>query len=215
MSGPCLSSSVPDHPLKPGTRRRLGEPLPHQLADRTRANPAAAAFATFTLAGPWGINPPFGGLSPSAGHVTHVLLTRAPLGMLLASYPHPPYDLHVLNTPPAFVLSQNQTLRKKRSCRVSTTKLTRISDPTSRKIPKSLPFHPTATSRCPCGHPCGRGARFNLFHFTRNAIPASCDSFLRPPCEGVRSLALQVLPGRLIGKILCYEGTKKPIVSTG
>ena len=25
-----------------------------------------------------------------------------------------PFDLHVLNTPPAFVLSQNQTLRKKR-----------------------------------------------------------------------------------------------------
>jgi hypothetical protein len=79
VSGPCLSSSVPDHPLRPGTRRRLGEPLPHQLADRPRANPVAAAYATFTLAGPWGINPPFGGLSPSTGHVTHVLRTRAPL----------------------------------------------------------------------------------------------------------------------------------------
>ena len=79
MSGPCLSSSVPDHPLRPGTRRRLGGPLPRQLADRPRANPAAAACATFTLAGPWGINPPFGGLFPTAGHVTHVLRTRAPL----------------------------------------------------------------------------------------------------------------------------------------
>ena len=29
------------HPLRPATRRRLGEPLPHQLADRTRAPPKA------------------------------------------------------------------------------------------------------------------------------------------------------------------------------
>ena len=29
-------------------------------------------------------------------------------------YNFTPFDLHVLNTPPAFVLSQNQTLRKKR-----------------------------------------------------------------------------------------------------
>ena len=29
----CLSSSVTDHPLRPVTDRRLGEPLPHQLAN--------------------------------------------------------------------------------------------------------------------------------------------------------------------------------------
>ncbi len=114
MSGPCLSSSVTDRPLRPATRRSLGEPLPHQQTDRTRANPVAAAEATFTLAGLWGINPPFGGLFPSTGHVTHVLLTRAPLGILKASSKDSPFNLHVLNTPPAFVLSQNQTLRKKR-----------------------------------------------------------------------------------------------------
>ena len=34
-SGPCLSSSVTDHPLRPVTDRRLGEPLPHQLANPT------------------------------------------------------------------------------------------------------------------------------------------------------------------------------------
>jgi hypothetical protein len=63
--------------------------------------------------GPWGINPSFPGLSPSQGHVIHVLLTRAPLDRTsIATYPIP-CDLHVLNTPPAFVLSQNQTLRKK------------------------------------------------------------------------------------------------------
>lgn len=40
--------------------------------------------------------------------VTHVLLTRPPLGTK-----SPPLDLHVLGTPPAFVLSQDQTLNLK------------------------------------------------------------------------------------------------------
>ena len=58
-----------------------------------------------------GISPRFRGLSPSTGQVTHVLLTRSPLE-------HPPkeafpLDLHVLSTPPAFVLSQDQTLQQK------------------------------------------------------------------------------------------------------
>ena len=34
-SGPCLSPSVADHPLRPATDRRLGRPLPHQLANPT------------------------------------------------------------------------------------------------------------------------------------------------------------------------------------
>ncbi len=38
MSVPCLSSSVAGRPLRPATRLSLGEPLPHQLADRPRAN---------------------------------------------------------------------------------------------------------------------------------------------------------------------------------
>ena len=48
-------------------------------------------------------------LYQSQGHVPHVLLTRSPL-----EYPASwafPFDLHVLSTPPAFVLSQDQTLR--------------------------------------------------------------------------------------------------------
>src|SRR5947209_10369452 len=32
-----LSPSVADHPLRPATDRRLGEPLPHQPANRTQA----------------------------------------------------------------------------------------------------------------------------------------------------------------------------------
>ncbi len=70
-------------------------------------------LATFILAEPWGINPGFPGLSPSQGHVIHVLLTRAPLKNKNINTFVSPCDLHVLNTPPAFILSQNQTLRKK------------------------------------------------------------------------------------------------------
>ena len=33
--------SVADHPLKPAKDRRLGEPLPHQLANLTWAHPVA------------------------------------------------------------------------------------------------------------------------------------------------------------------------------
>ncbi len=43
-SGPCLSPSVADHPLRPATDHRLGEPLPHQQANRTQARPTARAF---------------------------------------------------------------------------------------------------------------------------------------------------------------------------
>jgi hypothetical protein len=63
--------------------------------------------------GPSGINPGFPGLSQYRGQITHVLLTRSPLS------PGPKagfsLDLHVLSAPPAFVLSQDQTLREDRS----------------------------------------------------------------------------------------------------
>ena len=52
-----------------------------------------------------GITRPLGRLSPADRYVPHVLRTRSPL--TLAG----PCDLHVLGTPPAFVLSQDQTLQ--------------------------------------------------------------------------------------------------------
>ena len=54
-----------------------------------------------------GISTPFGMLSPSKGQVAYALLTRSPLRSIAES----PFDLHVLRTPPAFVLSQDQTLQ--------------------------------------------------------------------------------------------------------
>ena len=53
-------------------------------------------------------------LFPSQRQVTHALLTRPPLNLIKIipkkSIKKVPFDLHVLGTPPAFVLSQDQTL---------------------------------------------------------------------------------------------------------
>jgi hypothetical protein len=59
-----------------------------------------------------GINSPFGELSPTFRQIAHVLRTRSPLNYFCIATEVIPFDLHVLSTPPAFVLSQNQTLRK-------------------------------------------------------------------------------------------------------
>ena len=102
-----------DRPLRPATRRCLGEPLPHQLADRPRDPPRAPEYF-FTRpcdrVKASGISRRFQRLSRSLGQVSHVLLTRSPLSPGASS--RFSFDLHVLGTPPAFVLSQDQTLRR-------------------------------------------------------------------------------------------------------
>ena len=118
MSGPCLSSSVAGRPLRPATRHRLGEPLPRQLADRPRAHqeaPGCPGFGVMKIPSltACGINSPFGELSPTSRQIAHVLRTLAPLDNFNIATKVIPFDLHVLSTPPAFVLSQNQTLREK------------------------------------------------------------------------------------------------------
>ena len=85
--GPCLSPNVAVHPLRPATDHRLGEPLPHQLANQTRAHlPAIACKQRPSFLPPpcgggstFGISIPFGMLSPTGGQVAHALLTRSPL----------------------------------------------------------------------------------------------------------------------------------------
>ena len=104
-----------DRPLRPATHRCLGEPLPHQQANGPRAHPDAEAEASFPTTvlrprGTFGISPSFLGLSQSSGQVTHVLLTRSRL--CPRASPGSSLHLHVLSTPPAFVLSQDQTLRE-------------------------------------------------------------------------------------------------------
>src|SRR5699024_10643623 len=70
------------------------------------------------LAASSGISSRFRKLSRAYRQVTHVLLTHPPL-VPQSSLPKeisllPALDLHVLGTPPAFVLSQDQTLHKSR-----------------------------------------------------------------------------------------------------
>jgi hypothetical protein len=61
-----------------------------------------------------GISGSFDPLSPAQRQITHALLTRAPLYSGRSPFT---FDLHVLGTPPAFVLSQDQTLHLKPGCR--------------------------------------------------------------------------------------------------
>ena len=101
-------------PLRPATDRRLGELLPHQLANRTRAPPSAPedfplshlqnkAYAVLARVSP-GYPPPKGRSPTRYSPVRH--FTRTPKDAF-------PFDLHVLGTPPALILSQDQTLKFK------------------------------------------------------------------------------------------------------
>ena len=57
-----------------------------------------------------GISGCFQPVSPCMRQVVHALLTRPPLGQISLGFNLPPFDLHVLGTPPAFILSQDRTL---------------------------------------------------------------------------------------------------------
>ena len=90
-SGPCLSPSVADHPLRPASHLWLGEPLPHQLPNDTRAHPSAATKPPFPSSPAevddlFGIIKPFGMLSRTKGQITHALLTRSPLSLTEVNY---------------------------------------------------------------------------------------------------------------------------------
>ena len=86
--------------------RRLGRPLPHQLPNPTRANPKAINLSP---EGHIRYYSPFPEAIPYQRVYSHALLTRPPLT------PKGALDLHVLGLPPAFVLSQDQTLKLKSS----------------------------------------------------------------------------------------------------
>ena len=84
--------------------RRLGRPLPHQLPNPTRANPNPINLPP---EGRMWYYSPFPEAIPQIWAYSHALLTRPPLT------PKGALDLHVLGLPPAFVLSQDQTLKLK------------------------------------------------------------------------------------------------------
>src|SRR5699024_7415930 len=99
------------HPLRPATRNRLGRPLPHQQADRPRAHPQPQQLSTprhepqgrirHSAAFP----PPIPASGAECSRATHPFAARVPRSAF-------PLDAHALPTPPACVLSQDQTLHK-------------------------------------------------------------------------------------------------------
>ena len=109
--GAVLSPPLAGHPLRPATRHRLGEPLPHQQPDRTRAPPPATE--AFHLH-PRGCRSYAGLSSVSRGYTPPEgrLLTRysAVCRFIIVAEATITLDLHALSAPPAFTLSQDQTL---------------------------------------------------------------------------------------------------------
>ena len=98
------------HPLRPATYHRLGEPLPHQQANRTQSSPAASLFiAGHMRAGNYiRYYQSFPSVIPvcraSSLRVTH---PSALARLCKHSFSK---DLHVLSILSAFILSQDQTL---------------------------------------------------------------------------------------------------------
>jgi hypothetical protein len=104
---------VAGHPLRPATRRRLGEPLPHQLADRPRGHPEAESISSTNHA----IHRGYPVLAPVSrcypGLRGRFLTCYSPVRHF------PPGQARMIRStcmlkgaPPAFVLSQDQTLHR-------------------------------------------------------------------------------------------------------
>ena len=112
-SGPCLSASVGDRPLRSPTHRRLGGPSPRLPSNGTHArpDPRTRRFHRSGMPpiGSWRITRRFHRLTAGTGWVAYALRTRPPLPP--APKDRISFDLHVLGLPLAFILSQDQTLR--------------------------------------------------------------------------------------------------------
>ena len=148
-----VDALVGHHP----TNQLIGrEPIPHQQ----HSFPTQPCDQT----GLSGIRPRFQSLSRRRGQVTHVLLTRSPLIHTTPKDSASSFDLHVLSTPPAFVLSQDQTLHTK-PCRKPKTSSQKNNPPHTQQdrqtknsshsaLSSNQPPHPQATQPTPhtAGH---------------------------------------------------------------
>ena len=104
------------HSLKPATDRRLGKPLPYQPANQTRAHPILpelftlyhAVLCAYAVLAPISkCYPPVQGRLPTRYSPVRHSCILLPAETFRRMHP---FDLHVLGTPPAFILSQDQTL---------------------------------------------------------------------------------------------------------
>jgi hypothetical protein len=134
---------VAGRPLRPATDHRLGKPLPHQLANRPQAPPRAGLLPFFSTplesrtyaelpAVSHGYPPPQGRLPTCYAPVRRA---APPKGSAL--------DLHALGTPPALILSQDQTLHQW---------LSRLSRSLRRAGPRRDPGPPKGSSVACDGH---------------------------------------------------------------
>ena len=112
-----------DHPLRPATRLCLGGPLPRQLADRPRTPPGVIACRSRGHLLPRTANCPWSYLvlvRLSTGYPSlqgRLSTCYSPVRRFTSRVaPTFSHDLHVSGTPPAFVLSQDQTLHVSSFC---------------------------------------------------------------------------------------------------
>ena len=136
-----------------------------------------------------GITHHFWWLSPAPGQIAHVFLTRPPRDRPRAA----PFDLHALGTPPALILSQDQTLHQN-------------------KLPQAAPLARRSLRACVpllVSHPVAPAPRlattpgtpvvaltfcvFTLRHPTRLASRSRCRCFL---CSAPRARPRQGHPHR-------------------
>ena len=106
-----------DHPLRSATDRRLGEPLPHQLTNQTQVHPIPinlwlsihvySQFYEVLITVSSGYPSVWGRLPTRYSPVRRFPFTNS----IEISSINFSLDLHVLGTPPAFILSQDQTLK--------------------------------------------------------------------------------------------------------
>ena len=104
------------HPLRPATRHRLGRPSPHQQADRPRAHPPPKQYLSRARHATDPEYPVLATLScgyPEEGGRLLTCYSPVRHSSRTSKLVPSPFDLHVLSTPPAFVLSQDQTLQTK------------------------------------------------------------------------------------------------------
>ena len=145
------------HPLRPATRQSLGRPLPHQQADRPRAHPPPPKLSTSHHAAA-SKYPVLATLSDSYPEVRGRSLTcYSPVRRSSTPKRAFPLDLHVLSTPPAFVLSQDQTLHRKLDKKTTLTK----QRSTSKQSPESL-FVNSKKPTTPTPQKGQDGRRFNI-----------------------------------------------------
>ena len=116
-----------------------------------------------------------------------MLLTRSPLEYPRRAFP---LDLHVLSTPPAFVLSQDQTLQQK--------PVEKQSQQQTILLPKESPTQPKKASRA---NHIGTGLSSTLLSSQRTTTHRKPTAYLRRPALGALVQLYCVVPG-LVNRFL-------------